>query len=190
MSYSLKFVSALASVGILCLSQNSYAILDFLASQAKDTAQAVAFADAASDLIREVSPNDELKQKSSELGERAEKIASVSRELNYIDGSMNDMIHGPQWTSRRVDENIRTTSDYVRRLKHLIAEATVLGTQGSIALNTTETNLALNEVQRNQQTMILQNEDQRLSSAEKDVRDRKEWNDFLLNQKKIRSEGF
>jgi hypothetical protein len=62
----------------------------------------------------------------------------------------------------------------------------VLGTNGAIALNTTEANLALIQVQKNQQTLIMQNEHRNLREMEKEQEESKQWSMFSESQRKQR----
>jgi hypothetical protein len=174
---------------ISLIQTKSFAFLDFIGEQAKKAAEAAAYADAVSELAGEISPNEELKAGAEDINKRAELLRSRASEMTYLSRTTQETLKGPDWSSKRLETNIRSTTDYVRKLKRLIARIAILGTDGAVALNTTETNVSLNEVQKNQQALLLQNEDQKLRSIEKEEEERREWQEFASNQKHFRQNG-
>ncbi len=167
----------------------SFAFLDFLGEQAKKGAEAAAYVDAVSELIDEVSPTSEISDGANDLNRRAEYLRREASSLKYVSRTSKEVLLGPQWTSKRLETNIRNTTDYARKLKRLIARIAILGTDGATALNTTETNVALNDVQKNQQVLIMQNEARDLREMEKEQELAKSWADFSDNQRKLRQGG-
>lgn len=167
----------------------SFAFLDFLGEQAKKGAEAAAYADAVSELIEEVNPSSELSDGANDLNRRADYLRRETSSLKYVSRTSKEVLLGPQWTSKRLETNIRNTTEYARKLKRLIARIAILGTDGATALNTTETNVALNDVQKNQQVLIMQNEARDLREMEKEQELAKSWADFSDNQKKLRNGG-
>lgn len=164
----------------------SFGFLDFVGDQTKKAAETLAYADAVGDLVGEVSNETELRESAQGMRKRTESLRTEIRTLNGISHSTKAVLEGPDWSSKRLDTNIKNTTDYVRRLKKLLVRIAALGTDGATALNTTETNIALNEVQKNQQTMILQLEDQRLRNMEKETDEAKKWDQFTQRQKNLR----
>ena len=167
-------------------SMPSYAFLDFIGDQAKEAIEIATYVDAAADLANEISPDKDLENGAKDIQKRAEILRSESANARYVSRSTQAILKGPDWSSRRLETNIRSTTDYVRRLKRLLARAVALGTDGTVALNTTETNVALNEVQKNQQAMIMQNADQQLRDMEKEQEESRQWTMFSDRQRKIR----
>lgn len=174
---------------ILFAPLQSRAILDFIGQQAKSAAEGAAYADAVSDLISEVSPDEDLKSGAKDIASRTQKIRSEASHMKYMSDSTKALALGPDWSSKRLETNIRSTTEYVRRLKRLIAQVAALGTNGVVALNTTETNVSLLQVQRNQQAMIMQNEDRRLQEIEKEQEESRQWSAFSESQRKQRQNG-
>jgi hypothetical protein len=168
------------------VSTPTWAFLDFIGQQAKAAAESAAYADAVTDLVSEVSPDEELKAGARDISDRAQRLRSEASRLKYLSESTKNVLSGPDWSSKRLETNIRSTTEYVRRLKRLIAQITVLGTNGAIALNTTEANMALIQVQKNQQTIIMQNEHRNLREMEKEQEESKQWSMFSESQRKQR----
>lgn len=173
-------------VVIIFFSSNSLAFLDFIGEQAKKAVEAAAYADAVAELSGELSPDNDVKDGARDIQKRAETIRSDSANLRYLSRSTKSVLNGPDWSSCRLETNIRATTDYVRRIKRLFGRIAILGTNGAIALNTTETNVALNEVQKNQQVLIMQNEDYKLRQIEKEHEEAQQWTNFSDRQRKIR----
>lgn len=167
-------------------SSTSFAFLDFLGEQAKKATEVAAYADAVSELSHELAPDEDIKTGAKDIQRRSEAVRRESANLRYVSRSTKSVLNGPDWSSSRLETNIRSTTDYIRRFKRLIGRIAILGNEGAIALNTTETNVALNEVQRNQQTLILQNEDTRLRQLEKESEDARQWAEFSERQRRIR----
>ncbi len=164
----------------------SYGFLDFLGEQAKKAAETAAYADAVAELAGELSPDSEVSAGAKDIQKRSDRLRSESSNLYYLSQSTKNVLSGPNWSSKRLESNIRNTTDYVRRVKRLIARIAILGTDGATALNTTETNVALNEVQKNQQAMLLQNEDAKLRQLEKEQEEGKQWEEFSDRQRRQR----
>lgn len=171
---------------VFLLCSNCFAFLDFIGEQAKKATEVAAYADAASELSEELVPDENIQNGARDVQRRSEAVRKESANLRYVSRSTQTVLNGPDWSSRRLETNIRSTTDYIRRFKRLIGRIAILGNEGAIALNTTETNVALNEVQRNQQTLILQNEDSKLRQLEKENEEHRQWADFSDRQRRIR----
>ena len=173
---------------ILFDSTPSYAFLDFVGEQTKKIAEVSAYMDAATELSSEVLPDKDLEAGAKDIQRRSEAIRNETSRLKYLSHTTQNVLNGPDWSSKRIENNIRSTTEYVKRLKQLIAKAMVLGNEGAIALNTTETNVALNEIQKNQQTLILQNSEAELRKMEKEHEEARQWSMFTESQRKIRNQ--
>jgi hypothetical protein len=171
---------------LILIPLHSYAFLDFLGGQAAKIAEAMAYTDAVSEVLSEVSNDKTMKEGSDDLKRRTQALNQELLNIEGVSYETKSIFSGPAWSSKRLDANIRSTTDYVRRVKRLLAHVALLGTQGATAFNTAETNMALNEVQKNQQAMILQTEDQRMRNLEKESRETKIWNDFSIKQRNFR----
>lgn len=164
----------------------SYGFLDFVGDQTKKAIEVATYVDAAAELAAEISPDKDLEQGAKDVRKRSEAIRQSSSNLRYLSRTSENVLQGPDWSSRRLETNIRNTTDYVRRLNRLLARVVALGNDGVIALNTTETNVALNEMQKNQQAMILQNQDYQLRLLEREQEEAEQWQIFAENQRTIR----
>lgn len=171
---------------VLLVPLQSQAFLDFIGNQAKEAIEAAAYVDAVADLSSEISTDSDLKNASKELAKRADALRSEAYNVKSLSQSTKAVLNGPDWSSKRLETNIRNTTDYIRRMKRLVSKISALGLTGATALNGTETNVALNEVQKNQQTMILQNEDAKIRDLEKETEESKQWTEFSNNQKNLR----
>ena len=165
----------------------SFAFLDFIGEQAKKAVEVAAYVDAASELASEVSPDKDLENGAKDLQKRSEALRSEASNIRYLSRSTQTILKGPDWSSKRLETSIRSTTDYIRRLKRLLVRAAALGTDGAVALNTTETNVALNEVQKNQQAMIMQNADAQLRDMEREHEESRQWTAFSQQQRKLRN---
>lgn len=165
---------------------SSFAFLDFIGDQSKKATELAAYADAASELIEEISPNSDLKVGSREIKKRADRLRNSIHEVGSLSKATQSVLEGPDWSSKRLETNIRSTTNYLRRLTSLLVRVTALGTDGVIALNTTETNIALNEIQKNQQALIMQNSSHQIHNMEKEQEERRQWAQFSDQQKKLR----
>lgn len=173
---------------VLLFSVKSYAFLDFIGDQAKKAVELAAYVDAAAELSTEIAPDRDLENGAKDIQKRAEVLRSESSNARYLSRTTQSVLKGPDWSSRRLETNIRSTTDYIRRLKRLLVRAAALGTDGAVALNTTETNVALNEVQKNQQALIMQNADSQLREMEREHEDARQWSVFSESQRKIRNQ--
>ena len=138
-------------------------------------------------MTAEIAPDHDLELGAKDLQARSEILRAQASNINYLSRTTQQLLKGPDWSSKRIDTNIRSTTDYIRRLKRLVVRAIGLGTDGTVALNTTETNIALNEVQKNQQAMIMQNSDAQLREIEKEQEEGRQWSSFSEQQRKARN---
>lgn len=174
---------------VLILSPKAYAIFDFIGTQVKKGAELGSYADSVKSLSDELNSNSDLDIGLRNIRDRSSRLSAELKNMNDISDSSKNILRGPDWSKNRLDENIRATSDYVSRFKRMVIKIAALGTEGAIALNTTETNVALNEMQKNQQALILQNEDEKLRKLENEIEEKKSWQNFVSNQKAARNRG-
>jgi hypothetical protein len=176
----------LSFILVLSSPQTAYAFLDFVGEQSKKAVEVAAYADAATELLTEISPDEDLKAGAKDVKKRSEALRSSSSEIRGLSRSAQNVLKGPDWSSKRLDTNIKSTTDYIRRVKRMLVRVAALGTDGVVALNTTETNFALNEIQKNQQALILQNADEQLRAIEKEKEEAESWDRFSKNQRSFR----
>lgn len=171
---------------VLLFPISTLAFLDFVGDQTKKAIEVAAYADAVTDLVEEINPDSELQAGSRDIQKRSDRLRNSLHEVGSFTRATQSVLEGPDWSSERLETNIRATTNYIRRLKRLLLRVAALGTDGVIALNTTETNVALNEIQKNQQALIMQNASLQIHEMEKEQEDRKQWAQFSDQQKKLR----
>ena len=182
----MHITDVMATALILVWSCSGYAFLDFIAKKAEDVAQAAVYADAVSQLLEEIDDKNDASTELNYLRSELDKIRHETNEVSYVGTDIQRLLKGPDITSQRLDQNIRSTTDYIRRSKRMLLRSMALGTQGATALNTMETNVALNEIQKNQQIQILQIEEQKLAQAQKEHEENKNWGEFISKERAMR----
>jgi hypothetical protein len=173
-------------VFIQLLSTEAQAFLDTLAQSAKETAKAAAYTEAVSELANELDDKSPVAAAALDLARRTEKLKTDVTSVYYASEEFKSLLQGPDWSSEHLDENIRYTTRYIRRAKRLFVQLGLLGTDVATAMNTAETNSALNEMLKNQQTQILLQKEHEVDSAEKEVSKEKQWNSFIDQERKNR----
>lgn len=171
---------------LLLIPNSAFAIFDFIGNQAQRAMEISAYVSTASDLVKEVSGNNDVEAGAKDVRKRTEALRKSNETIKHMSETSKSILLGPNWTSKRLDENIRSTTNYVKRIKSIIAKSAMLGTSGLTALNSTESNISLNEIQKNQQTLILQNEDARLRQMERENEEISKWHRFSVNQRNLR----
>jgi hypothetical protein len=175
-----------SSVIIILIPIQCFAFLDFIGEKAAKFAETAVYTDAVAEMLGEVTNDSGIQDGAKEIRRMSQQIKRDMGELQSIGASTKSILEGPDWSSKRLDANIRSTTDYIRRVKRLLSRITFLGAEGATAFNTAETNFALNEIQKNQQAMILQLEDQKLRNLERETQENKRWNSFTQKQRAYR----
>jgi hypothetical protein len=179
------FIKSVIAILLMVLSFESYAILDFLAEEGKEATEVMAYTTALTDLITEIDPNSPAAEHSKNLDGRIRELRAEISQLDLISNQTGNLLRGPDLSSKRVVDNINSLTRYLHRLKALLATVGVLGTEGSIAINTAETNRHLSEIQKNQQAQLLMLVDSQVQQTEREVAERKKWSQFLNYEKKV-----
>jgi hypothetical protein len=170
---------------MVIFSPSAFAILDFLAEEGKEATELVAYSAALTDLILEIDPNSEAGEYSRDLSSRINTVQGELATVRGINQSTKSLLSGPDLSSKRVLDNVKSLTMYLRRLKTLLATLGALGTEGAIAVNTAETNRHLSEMQKNQQTQMLLLADSQLKQVERDIAERKKWNNFFAKERGV-----
>lgn len=170
---------------ILCLvyCSNGHALFDFLAEEGKELSEVAAYTAALSDLITEIQPDSEMSEHSKNLNNRIQNLHSEYSKTRRVGRDSQSILSGPDMSNRRVSDNIVSLTRYIKRVKRLMATLGLLGTQGSIAINTAETNHHLTEIQKNQQTQLLLMAEAQIKIAEDEMEQRKRWDQFFESER-------
>lgn len=175
---------------LLCtLGHQSHAFYDWLAEEAKDASELAAYSSALGDLIEQIDPDSGAKEYSGEINKRIQKVQSEISSGKNLGVGVQSMLRGPDLSNKRVLDNVKSLTQYLKRLKGILATVGVLGTQGAISINTAETNRHLSEIQKNQQTQLLLLADTQIRQAEQAIEQRKKWGSFLQNERDLRSKS-
>lgn len=182
----LKLGKLIAGVILFFSAQSANAQFDFLMEQGKDIVEIAAVADAGAELIEAMSPDTDAQAGFEAIRDQSNRLMRASSESSNLSDEFRELVNGPKWSNNRIEDNIRQTTGYIRRGKRLLVRLAALGTDGLIAVNGVETNIALTEVQRNQQVLIMQNNQMMNYQLSKELNDSKTWNRFIVEQKNIR----
>lgn len=182
-----RIVKLLGVFFALMVSARSEAFLDFLVDHVEKIAETSAMIDAASDLLDQVDENNSLSRSLDSVQNSTQVLESDIRELHYLPGEVSTFLNESQWVNGRLDQNIKKTSFFIRQGKNLLLKATLLGNDGVTAVNGIQTNVSLNEIQKNQQTLIAQNQQIMTMRLSEKVKEEKSWTDFINTQRAIRN---
>jgi hypothetical protein len=171
---------------MLLLPIKSYAVFDFIADQAADIAKVSAYTSAVTDLLDEVDPHSPSAEYSKSVKNQADALERSHSEMGHTSREIEFILKGEEFSGRQLDQSIRATTNYIKRVKALLAKAAFLGPDGITAVNTAETNKTLIDIQKNQEILVLQNSQRNLSETEKHVMERRSWREFDQEQRALR----
>lgn len=124
----------------LIFTNESYAFLDFIAKEAKDLALVVSYTDAASELLEQFNGTEESTVTLRAVQKESERFKSMFNETVYVGKEFQSLKDGPKWNTNSLEQDIRNTTNYVRRLNHFITRAAFLGSDWSAVLGIHEVN--------------------------------------------------
>ena len=151
--------SACLTVWLFAFKAN--ALLDSIADTARDAAKAAAYTTAVSELASELKSGTDL----------AKASASLSRQTKSDD-----------WSTAHLQDSLSYTNRFVSRARKLFLTLGLAGTDVATALNTAETNGALNEVIKNQQAELLLKQEEKASAQG----EKEEWRSFIERERSER----
>ena len=187
MSRTLKsFLSCVNCTVVLLGSSKAFGFLDFIGEKADDAVKSAAYVDAVAELTNELDERSPINQTAQDLKRRTEQLRTQMSEVYYATDDFKSLLEGPDWSSESLEQNIRYTSRYIRRAKRLLVQLGLIGTDVATAMNTAETNSALNEMLKNQQTQILLQKEERIDQLERELRREREWKDFIGRERQKR----
>lgn len=167
--------------------RTSLAVLDFLASRAEEAAKTSMYMDAVYDLFSEVVPDSSMERVSRELRDENQKLSSEMYDLHFLGEDIKGLLDGPDVVGPRLDENLRSTTNYLRRGKRVAMQLALLGSNGLTAMNGLQTNATLLEIQKNQATLIAQNQKKEIYQARQEIKDSRDWQNFVKKQRNYRN---
>ena len=138
---------------------DSYALFDSIVDAAKDVAEASALVDATHELLKTVDndPSNEslksLDQSLANLSKELERLNQSGKESLWIKSETEELLKIPQMSHQTLTESIRTSSQYLRRLKRLLA-AIAAFPKAAGAYAQSETVFALHEELRLQRSSL------------------------------------
>lgn len=176
----------LVFIFLILSSSNCYAFMDFISKKSEDLAKTGLYADAVEDLLTEVTPDTDLQRVAQENQIRTSKITNDAQNLAYLSDDTKSILEGPNLGHESLDENIRASSNYVRKIKSLVAKLAVLGTDGFTALNTLQTNQTLEQIRKNQAIEIALAQQYNQRKNTKDAVEDSKMRGFILQQRAIR----
>lgn len=152
-------VTILLAVWLFAL--KSHALLDSIADTARDAAKSAAYTSAVSELASELKSGDDL----------AKASAALSRQTKTDD-----------WSTAHLQDSLTYTNRFVSRARKLFLTLGLAGTDVATALNTAETNGALNEVIKNQQAELLLKQEEKAEERE----EKDSWRMFIESERAAR----
>jgi hypothetical protein len=175
---------------LLTSSANAFGIYDSVLEHAKELREIAAVSVAAGDLVAELGGDDGSLLKELEYIEReSQALATELSEMDYLSEEGKALLGGPNMAAKRLATNLRRLTNYTRRVKSFVAKMAILGENGSLVLSGIETNISLNEIQKNQQALIAQQERMNLLKKRQYLEEEKErhrWEKFSSEQRRIR----
>ena len=174
-------------IAMFFLSRPSHAFLDFIGEKADDAVKSAVYVDAVAELTNELDENSPINERAQDLRRRTQRLKGEVSDVYYAADDFRSLLDGPDWSSASLEQNIRYTSRYIRRAKRLLVRLGLVGTDVATAMNTAETNSALNEMLKNQQTQILLQKEERIDELERELKREKEWKEFIARERQRRN---
>lgn len=171
---------------ILFIDVQAFAIFDWAAARAEDALKAAYYADAISELVQAVSPDDEIAQASRTLSEQTHNLRSEAQSMQYLSQDTKSILSGPDFTGKRLDQNIRQTARYIKRTKDLWGKVAILGSNGVATMSAIEANDRLDEIRKNQAAQLALDANYQQMQMRKEVVESKKWENFISEQRAIR----
>lgn len=139
---------AMALVGLYPLT--SWALFDEILGAADKAAEIGALADATKELLKDVDsgstsePLDELGREADKFNQELLKLEKKARNLEWAKSEIKELRKGPDYSHQTLLESIKRTSDYLRRVKKLLASLAAFP-KASSAYSQAETTIALQD---------------------------------------------
>lgn len=179
----LKYLIFISTFAVSC---EVFAVLDFLMKKSEDLVKVSIYGDAIADLLQEVAPDTSLEKSVQNGKNHSSKISQDAQNLYYVGDETRSVLSGPDLGNESLEQNIRSSSDYVRKLKSLSLKAAVLGTDGVTALSTIQTNQTLEQIRKNQATEIALQQQMQTRQVKKSAVEEAKMHNFILEQRAIR----
>ena len=180
-------LKACVIVGSMLVVSPAQAFLDSIADTMKEVAEAAAVSGAVTDLISEVDQNSAPDKANGEVQQRHKDFKSNVENTQYINNETKRLMNGPDTTSERLSQNIRFTTQFVKRAKGLLTKIGFLSPEVQTAVSTSQINTQLNEGLQNDQALLQLQQEQFHYQKVKDLQEQESWAKFAAQQKAIRS---
>jgi predicted transcriptional regulator len=169
---------------LLILPISSNAQFDFLTDTAKDSAQGAAVVASSIDMLEEIGANASLVEDLTTLQKRINEMNKIINSTNHLSRETKTALMGPQLDpTRRLAENIRYTTNYIRRTKSVLQAVGIISPAAATAINTNQTNMSLNEMLLNQQKQMIRQEEKDAEERERKIK----YELFIAEQRAIRN---
>jgi predicted transcriptional regulator len=119
-------------------------------------AQGVAVVASSISMLEEVGASKDQIDELSELKTKMNQTNANIDKIDNLDRNTKTVLKGPNIDpTRRLSDNIRYTTNFVRRSKDILTAVGVLSPAAATAVNTNQTNASLNEMLLNQQNQMI-----------------------------------
>lgn len=171
---------------IFFVASPAFAIVDFMSKKAEDLAKVAFYTDAIADLVSETAPNSSLEKTAKESRDRSSKIYQDAQNLYYVGEETRSLFSGPDIGGDNLEDNIRASTNYIKKVKNLSLKLAVLGTDGFTALNSLQTNQTLEQIRKNQAAEIAMAQQYNQAKAQKESIEDSKMRGFIIQQRAIR----
>ncbi len=176
-------------ISILVSGSFAHAFLSTITDTAKEVGQAAAVVGASTELLNEVVDTSESATAANTMIQKSnEDIQSKVRDAKHLSNEVKALYEGPDHSSRQLQQNIQNTTQFIRRAKRLLTKVGILSPAAATAVNTSETNAQLTEVQKMQQAQLMTAQEHLQYVKARDVKNDIDWSNFIQKQKAIRNQ--
>jgi hypothetical protein len=170
----------------LLLSLKSQAFTDFMMKKADDLAKVGVYTDAISELIGEIAPDTNLQRSAVQTRDASRKIHQEAQGLIYVGTDAKSLLLGPDIGSDSLEQNLRSSTEYINKMKSFLAKLALLGTDGVTALSTIQTNQTLEQIRKNQATEMAMNQETQQYQLKKQALEDSKMRSFIIKQRATR----
>ena len=160
-----------------------------MADEAKKVGQAVGYVDAVSDLLEQFRGTDDATIALREVQGQAQRFKTMFNETIYVGREYEALTKGPKWHKKNLEQDIRSTTQYVKRLNRFVAKAALLGSEWSAVLGIHEVNNGVQKLTSLQRQIFAQQTMRHLDEKAIELKEKKQW-EALIERERIRRQEF